>query len=76
MNDHADRDEDGNVVLPFVHGKFNVDDAAKQFKVYVRDDENLLDCKLVSYQIYFVQPYVLIFSPNFFPVILFHSSNP
>ena len=49
MNDHADRDKDGNVVLPFVHGKFNVDDAAKQFKVFVRDDENLLDCKLVSY---------------------------
>ena len=43
MNDHADRDEDGNVVLPFVHGKFNVEDAAKQFQLSVRDDENLLD---------------------------------
>ena len=51
MNDHADRDKDGNVVLPFVHSKFRVDDAAKQFKLFVRDDENLLDCKLVTSQI-------------------------
>ena len=49
MNDHAKRDAHENVVLPFVHTKFNVDDAARQFKAYVRDDENLLDCKLVSF---------------------------
>ena len=54
MNDHVKRDADGNVVLPFVHGKFNVDESARQFKSYVRDDENLLDCKLVSSQIFWV----------------------
>lgn len=75
MNDHADRDKDGNVVLPFVHSKFNVDDAVKQFKVFVRDDENLLDCKLVSYQICWFSPMYL-FSLPFFPLILFHTSNP
>ena len=53
MNDHANRDKDGNVLLPFMHGKFNVEESARQFKSYVRDDENLLDCKLVSSQIFF-----------------------
>ena len=62
MNDHADRDEDGNVVLPFVHSKFNVEDAAQQFELYVRDDENLLDCKLVSYQICFCSVFLYLFS--------------
>ena len=52
MNDHADRDKDGNVLLPFLHGKFNVEESARQFKSYVRDDENLLDWKLVSSQIF------------------------
>ena len=54
MNDHADRDKDGNVFLPFMHGKFNVEESARQFKSYVCDDENLLDCKLVSSQIFWV----------------------
>ena len=70
MNDHADRDKDGNVVLPFVHGKFNVEDAAKQFQLYVRDDENLLDCKLVSYHICFLFRLTYLFSLPIF------SSNP
>ena len=52
MNDHADRDKDGNVLLPLVHSKFNVDESARQFKSYVRDGENLLDCKLVSSRIF------------------------
>src|SRR4051812_26401168 len=73
MNDHADRDKDGNVVLAFVHSKFHVDDAAKQFKLFVRDDENLVDCKLVSSQICWFSLLYLFFLP--FPVILFQSSN-
>ena len=66
MNDHADRDADGNVVLPFVHDKFNVEDAAQQFELYVRDDENLLDCKLVSYQICFCSAFLYLFSLQIF----------
>ena len=71
MNDHANRDEDGNVLLPFMHSKFNVEQAARQFKLYVRDDENLLDCKLVSSQFFLGSAfYVLMFLLHFF------SSNP
>ena len=73
MNDHADRDEHGNVVLPFMHGKFNVDNAAAQFKLYIRDDENLLDCKLVSSPI--SGPAYCSYFLSHFLVILFPSSN-
>ena len=52
MNDHADRDKDGNVLLPLMHSKFNLEQSARQFKLYVRDNENLLDCKLVSSQFF------------------------
>ena len=48
MDDHVDRDKDGNVLWPLTHSKFNLDQSARQFKLYVRDNENLLDCKLVS----------------------------
>ena len=66
MNDHADRDKDGNVLLPFTHSKFNLEQSARQFKSYVRDDENLLDCKLVS-SLHFsgFQLYVLMFLRHF-----------
>ena len=70
MNDHAKRDEHGNIVFPFVHPKFNVDDAARQFKLYVCDDENLLDCKLVSSQIFWVSARCSYVFASFF------SSNP
>ena len=42
------RDNDGNPVLPVVHSSFVLEDAVKQFKVFVSDDANLLDAKLVS----------------------------
>ena len=41
------RDNDGNPVLPVVHSSFVLEDAVKQFKVFVSGDENLLDTKLV-----------------------------
>ena len=48
-----DRDKDGNVLLPLTHSKFNLEQSARQFKLYVRDNENLLDCKLVSSQSFY-----------------------
>ena len=42
------RDNDGNPVLPVLHSLFVLEDAVKQFKVFVSDDVNLLDAKLVS----------------------------
>ena len=67
MDDHADRDKDGNVLLPLTHSKFNLEQSARQFKLYVRDNENLLDCKLVSSQFFSgFQPYVLMFLRHFF----------
>ena len=42
------RDNDGNPVLPVVHSSFVLEDAVKQFKVFVSGDVNLLDAKLVS----------------------------
>ena len=71
MNDHADRDKDGNVLLPITHSKFNLEQSARQFKLYVRDDENLLDCKLVSSQIF--SEFQLLCSYVF---ASFFSSNP
>ena len=41
------RDDELNPVLPVVHSPFVVEDAVKQFKVFVSDDVNLLDAKLV-----------------------------
>ena len=54
------RDNDGNPVLPVVHSSFVLEDAVKQFKVFVSDDANLLDAKLVS----------SLFSVIFFPGLL------
>ena len=42
------RDNDGNPGLPVVHSSFVLEDAVNQFKVFVSDDVNLLDAKLVS----------------------------
>ena len=42
------RDDELNPVLPLVHSPFVLEDAVKQFKVFVSGDENLLDAKLVS----------------------------
>ena len=42
------RDDEGNPVLPVVHRTFVLEDAFNQFKVFVSDDVNLLDAKLVS----------------------------
>ena len=41
------KDEDGRPLLPVVHNPFILEDAAKQFKVFV-GDENLFDAKFVS----------------------------
>ena len=35
-------------MLPVVHSPFVLQDAVNQFKVFVSDDVNLLDAKLVS----------------------------
>ena len=48
METSVARDNDGNPVLPVVHSSFVLEDAVKQFKVFVSDDANLLDAKLVS----------------------------
>jgi len=42
------KDDEGNPVLPVVHSTFVLQDAVNQFKVFVSDDVNLLDAKLVS----------------------------
>ena len=42
------REEEGNPVLSVVHSMFVLQDAVNQFKVFVSDDVNLLDAKLVS----------------------------
>ena len=42
------RDDDLNPVLPVVHSPFVLEDEVKKFKVFVSDDVNLLDAKLVS----------------------------
>ena len=52
------KDEEGNPVLPVVHSTFVLEDAVNQFKVFVSDDVNLLDAKLVS---------------SLFPVVYFSS---
>ena len=41
-------DDEGHPVLPVVHSPFVLEDAVKQFKVFLSDDANLLDAKLVS----------------------------
>jgi len=40
-------DDEGNHVLPVVYSPFVLEDAVKQFNVFVSDNENLLDAKLV-----------------------------
>ena len=42
------RDDEGNPMLPVVHSTFVSQDAVNQFKVFVIEDINLLDAKLVS----------------------------
>ena len=48
METFVKRDEEGNPVLPVSHSTFVLEDAVNQFKVFVSDDVNLLDAKLVS----------------------------
>ena len=48
METFVTRDDELNHVLPVVHSSFVLEDAVKQFKVFVSDDVNLLDAKLVS----------------------------
>ena len=48
METFVTRDDKGNPVLPVVHSTFVSQDAVNQFKVFVSDDVNLLDAKLVS----------------------------
>ena len=47
METFVKRDDEGHPVLPVVHSPFVLEDAVKQFKVFVSGDENLLDAKLV-----------------------------
>ena len=42
------KDDEGHPVLPVVHSSFVLEDVVEQFKVFVSDDANLLDAKLVS----------------------------
>ena len=48
METFVTRDDDLNPVLPVVHSLFVLEDAVKQFMVFVSDNVNLLDAKLVS----------------------------
>ena len=48
METFVTKDDEGNPVLPVVHSPFVLEDAVNQFKVFVSDDINLLDAKLVS----------------------------
>ena len=48
METFVKRDDELNPVLPVVHSPFVLEDALKQFKVFMSDDVNLLDAKLVS----------------------------
>ena len=48
METFVTRDDDLNPVFPVVHSPFVLQDAVNQFKVFVSDDVNLLDAKLVS----------------------------
>ena len=48
METFVKRDEEGNPMLPVLHSTFVLEDAVNQFKVFVSDDVNLLDAKLVS----------------------------
>ena len=41
------RDDELNPVLPVVHSPFVLEDAVKQFKVFVSGKKNLLNAKLV-----------------------------
>ena len=53
------RDDEGHPVLPVVHRPFVLEDAVKQFKVFVSNDANLLDAKLVS-SLFFVIYFFLV----------------
>ena len=53
METDVKKDEEGHPLLPVVHNPFVLEDAVKQFKVFV-SDENMLDTKLVSPSFYFL----------------------
>ena len=48
METFVTKDDEGNSVLPVVHSTLVLQDAVNQFKVFVSDDVNLFDAKLVS----------------------------
>ena len=67
------RDDELNPVLPLVHSPFVLQDAVNQFKVFVSDDVNLLDAKLVSslfFVIYFSWFVAFLFIVIFGTVVL------
>ena len=47
METFVKKDDEGHPVLPVAHTPFVLEDAVKQFKVFVSGNENMLDAKLL-----------------------------